>query len=432
MKVNKRQFFCQQYAQHLYFSEWSFTTLLAASINSITPLPDNMDSVIHQLLLTYPHPPPIKEIRMFLLDMPLVDDWFKYPDKSPTIRSFNLDRENTHFANPQLPELTSPQELAQWLEINEGTLIWLSDLLRRKKDEPTVTQHYHYHCIEKRRGGLRFIESPKKRLKKIQRQIAEQILICAPAHANAHSFKQGESCIDHARHHCRKKYLYLFDLAHCFQSITWPAIFRVFLSLGYPRNVAIHLSHLCSHRCDPRLAQFKQLDPAQRDRLKQRHLPQGAPSSPALSNAIMLHLDKRLSGYAKSLGLNYSRYADDLAFSGDKYYSLEKLETRIGAICLEQGFELNYRKSRLLTQSHRQKLTGIVVNQKPNIDRRDYDALKAILHNCVRTSPEHQNREKHPNFKAHLWGRIQYMRHLNPQRGAKLVSLFRQIKFCGC
>ena len=98
----------------------------------------------------------------------------------------------------------------------------------------------------------------------------------------------------------------------------------------------------------------------------------------------MRHLDKRLQGLAKSLKLRYSRYADDLAFSGNTHRDWRFLEPLIGSICLQEGFELNYRKSRIIRSHQRQKITGVIVNQRANIDRRYFDRLKAILNNCVR------------------------------------------------
>ena len=96
-------------------------------------------------------------------------------------------------------------------------------------------------------------------------------------------------------------------------------------------------------------------------------------------------------------------------------------------IILEEGFTPHPRKTRVMSQSQAQRTTGLVVNEKPNIPRGDFDQLKAILTNCIRHSPATQNRDAHTNFRAHLFGRIAYVRHISPQRAEKLQKLFDQI-----
>ena len=85
------------------------------------------------------------------------------------------------------------------------------------------------------------------------------------------------------------------------------------------------------------------------------------------------------------------------------------------------------RKRRVLRGSQRQTVAGVVVNEKPNVSRRDFDRLKSILHNCAKHGPSTQNHDDHPDFAAHLAGRIGHVLHLNPHRGAKLRELYNQI-----
>ncbi|MCP4236821.1 MAG: RNA-directed DNA polymerase, partial [Aestuariibacter sp.] len=266
----------------------------------------------------------------------------------------------------------------------------------------------------------RLIESPKTRLKMIQRQINDNILAHAPIHKSAHGFRKGRSCISHAAQHVKKQYVFVFDLAHCFPSIQWPQVYQVFRGFGYQPSVAKYLTAICTHQSYPRHELLTQLDDEQHSLLKHRHLPQGAPGSPALSNAVLFGLDRRIRGLAGSLNLVYSRYADDMVLSGNTHRSWLFLEALVGAICLEQGFTLNYRKSRILRPQQKQKITGIVVNEKPNIDRRYYDRLKAILTNCVRHGLHSQNHGNHPDFRAYLLGSIQHVKSLNEAKGNKL------------
>ncbi|MES2933848.1 MAG: reverse transcriptase family protein, partial [Pseudomonadota bacterium] len=159
------------------------------------------------------------------------------------------------------------------------------------------------------------------------------------------------------------------------------------------------------------------------------HLPQGAPSSPALANLCAYRLDLRLDALANSLGATYSRYADDLTFSGnwELERSLGRLQTQIGTIALEEGFAINFKKTRIMRAATRQLVTGIVVNAHPNIKRAEFDNLKAILTNCIRMGPESQNRDGHENFRAFLKGKVAYFQMINALRGLRLRALLDQI-----
>lgn len=165
--------------------------------------------------------------------------------------------------------------------------------------------------------------------------------------------------------------------------------------------------------------------------LRDGHLPQGAPTSPALANLCAWHLDSRLHGLSKRLDLHYTRYADDLAISGtiDRHYLDRIVLPLIGAITLEEGFRLNHRKTRIMTRSQRQSFCGITVNTKPNPARCEYDTLKATLFNCITHGPESQNRDKRRNFRQHLQGRVSNLSFLNPGRGKKLLALMQQIRW---
>jgi len=140
-------------------------------------------------------------------------------------------------------------------------------------------------------------------------------------------------------------------------------------------------------------------------------------------------VDCRLAGLAKSVGAEYTRYADDLAFSGGE--GLDKSPVRfsihVAAILHEEGFLVNHRKTRVMRQGVRQHLAGLVANQRLNVMRLDFDLLKATLANCVRQGPTSQNREEHPHFRAHLEGRVTFVEMVNPGRGKRLRDLYERI-----
>ena len=159
------------------------------------------------------------------------------------------------------------------------------------------------------------------------------------------------------------------------------------------------------------------------------HLPQGAPTSPALANLAAYRLDARLAGLARAAGADYTRYADDLVFSGGEDFarSIGRFPTHVAAIALEEGFAVQHRKTRVMRRGCRQRAAGVVINDKINMPRDDHDRLKAILCNCVRHGPHGQNRAGVPDFRAHLAGRVAHAARLNPERGRRLSRLFEQI-----
>jgi hypothetical protein len=160
-------------------------------------------------------------------------------------------------------------------------------------------------------------------------------------------------------------------------------------------------------------------------------LPQGAPTSPALANLCSYRVDCRLTGLAKSVGAEYTRYADDLAFSGSEALArrVERFSTHVAAVLLEEGFAVNHRKTRIMRQGVRQRLAGLVANQCINVMRTDFDRLKATLTNCVRRGPESQNRDGHSSFRSHLEGRVGFVESINPARGARLRAILEQIQW---
>jgi hypothetical protein len=163
----------------------------------------------------------------------------------------------------------------------------------------------------------------------------------------------------------------------------------------------------------------------------QPHLPQGAPTSPALANLCAYRLDCRLVGLAKSAGASYTRYADDLAFSGGAEFEkgVERFSVHVAAIAMEEGFRVHHRKTRIMRQGVRQHLAGMVVNRHLNVARSDFDRVKAILTNCVRLGCESQNRTGHPQFRLHLEGKVSFVEMVNPARGERLRTIFERIQW---
>jgi hypothetical protein len=338
------------------------------------------------------------------------------------------------FANLRIPALATLGELAEWLGQSPDQLDWLADQRRGhgRAAKPPL-QHYRYAFVGKRAGELRLIEAPKPRLKAIQRRILHEILSTIPVHSCANGFVAGRSCLSGAQVHAGESVVATFDLAEFFPSVGLARIHGIFRSLGYPWAVARRLAGLCTTVTPAdvfRRAPDSQCpNPGLQALYGVPHLPQGAPTSPALTNLLAWTLDRRLHGLARAAGANYTRYADDLAFSGDADFAnrLCAFHKTVETILNEEGFSLNATKTRIMPRSTRQRITGIVVNEHCNIGRAEFDTLKAILHNCVRTGPDGQNRAGVPDFRSHLAGRIAWVEQINPHRGAKLRVLFERI-----
>jgi len=157
-------------------------------------------------------------------------------------------------------------------------------------------------------------------------------------------------------------------------------------------------------------------------RLAAPHLPQGAPTSPALANLAAHRLDVRLNGLVASWGGRYARYADDLAFSCRRDWrgGIPRLLDLVAGVVGSERFRLNERKSRVLPRAGRQSLGGLVVNERPHVARAEVDRLRAVLHNCLRYGPSTQNRHDHPDFRAVLTGRVAWVTQHDAVRGARL------------
>jgi hypothetical protein len=337
-----------------------------------------------------------------------------------------------------VPPLATAAALADWLGLSPSRLDWFADVQGRlARVPPGPLRHYTYRWLPKASGRWRLLEVPKPRLLAIQRRLLHEILDRLPPHEAAHGYRPGRSIRTFAEPHCGRSVVLRFDLLQFFPSVRPARVRRVFLTAGYPPEVARLLTGLCTSVVPDDVWPAAPGSPGspvswEEGRLYRfAHLPQGAPTSPALANLCAYRLDCRLHGLAVALGARYTRYADDLAFSsGDELErAARRFQVHVCRIALEEGFEVHTRKSRFMRQGVRQQLVGVVVNARPNLRREAYDALKATLHNCVRHGPASQNRAGHADFRAHLLGRVAHVAQINPDRGRKLRALFERIRW---
>jgi RNA-directed DNA polymerase len=283
----------------------------------------------------------------------------------------------------------------------------------------TGKQYVRFH-IPKHDGRLRKIDSPKPQLKKIQRKILDMILHRVPLNSHAEGYVRHKSILTNAHRHVGKEIVIRMDISEFFPSITYPRVVGTFETLGYPHNVADMLGKLTSH---------------------EGRLPIGAPTSPAISNIVCRRMDKRFARLGQKCGFSYSRYADDIAISGNNT-RINRMIPFFQDIVNEEGFAINHAKTIVMRNAKRQKITGVVVNEKTNAPREEIRKLRAVLHNCLRNGTASEmrnwaNQEKNcrvkkysqSKFRASLLGRINYVRMLNPQKGKKLLKQFNQLEF---
>ncbi len=424
---------------------WNERALVDRATRALHPRPRWVRAVAREVLSAYHRPPADRPreltrfISHFLQERPAPSD---DPDP-PRVRRWLVPEPEMGRRRWPVPEIASVGALAAFLELDHGELSWLADvrgLERSVEDEPL--RRYRYATLPRPGRRVRVIERPKFRLKSIQRRLLHDVLDRIPAHEAAHGFTRGRSVRTHARTHTGRYVVIRFDLEDFFASIRAARVYGIFRTAGYPESVAYTLTGLTTNVVPASVwhALPRPVDPRQNGahyhlgrRLATPHLPQGAPTSPALANLAAFGLDRRLRGLARSLEIHYSRYADDLTFSGPPklVQGAPTLRRAVTQIAREEGFTVNEAKSMLATRAGRQRVCGVVVNRQLNTTRREYDVLKAILHNSALHGPHTQNRHAVPDFRSHLLGRISWVASLNPERGEKLRRQFAEISWQG-
>jgi hypothetical protein len=340
------------------------------------------------------------------------------------------------FVALDIPRFATRGDLADWLQISVDQLAWFADARdQQRRTFMPVLQHYAYAFAPKKSGPPRLIEAPKPRLKAMQRRILRDILDAVPVHGCAHGFVAGRSCLSSAHVHAGEAVVVAADLKDFFLTTPLRRVHGMFRSLGYPWAVARLLTGLCAASTPPSvfstLPESRRHDWLTRKAYESPHLPQGAPTSPALANLAARQLDVRLHGLAGSFHANYTRYADDLAFSGDEQFArrIGSFLAAVADIARDEGYRLNERKTRIMRRAGRQRVTGLVVNDHLNVARADYDRLKATLHNCAKNGAQAENRDGHPDFRAHLEGRVVWVENVNRVRGERLRRMLEEIRW---
>jgi retron-type reverse transcriptase len=311
-----------------------------------------------------------------------------------------------------LPLLATPTDVANALGVSIPRLRWLAF----HAEASTVT-HYVRFVVPKKSGGERVLSAPHRQLALAQKWILENVLQKLPAHAAANGFVKGRSIVTNARPHVASAVVVNCDLTDFFPSITVHRVIGLFRQIGYSPAVATILALLATE-CPRRKVIYN--GTRWHVATGPRGLPQGACTSPAISNLISRRMDARLSGIAKKLGWTYTRYADDLSFSSQSRERIGYLLARIRHITADEGFVVNEKKTRVLKPAARQTVTGVTVNVEPSVSRRKRRELRAILHNAKKTGLAAQNRSRRTHFGSWIRGMIGFVQMVNPRQASKL------------
>ena len=259
-------------------------------------------------------------------------------------------------------------------------------------------RYWKIFYLPKRTGGVRVITAPRVFLKSVQYYILQNILSRGDVAPESFGFSPRKSIFRNAAVHVGKKWIWNTDLEDFFPTITHQKVREVFGSLGFTRNMSIVLASLCTHS---------------------GRLPQGAPTSPMLSNVIFRKTDAELVVVASKFGITYSRYADDLTFSSDEQPTIDFI-SEIDQVISAAGFRRSMAKTRLHGPNGPKYVTGLVVNEKVHPDRRTRRLLRAKFHRLQTVKPS----EKSDLHKLHGWAA--YVNAYDPNLGAKYLAQIRE------
>jgi RNA-directed DNA polymerase len=263
-----------------------------------------------------------------------------------------------------------------------------------KRATKYTPSYYRDFQIKKKNGKLRTISEPLPSLKEIQIWILENILSKINLSAFAKAYRKNIGIVENLRFHKKQEMVYTLDLVDFFPSINTQAVENIFRSFGYSNLISNLLAKLCT---------------------REDSLPQGAPTSPYLSNIFLKEIDNKIGTYCLEKKIKYTRYADDLSFSGkfDEKSLLLFVEKNVNSI----GLKINVEKTKLMKSGTRQTVTGIVVNDKPQVVFHKRNKLRQEMFYIKKFGLvdhiKHQ-KIKQANYLEHILGQVNFILQINP------------------
>lgn len=320
---------------------------------------------------------------------------------------------------PGLPEIASVKALAEAMGVAVAELRFLAFDRALSR-----VSHYKRFTLPKKTGGLREISAPMPRLKRAQYWILDNLLARAPLHEAAHGFVPGRSIVTNAAAHVGRDVVVNLDLKDFFPSLTYRRVKGKFRGLGYSEQVATVLALIAT---EPDVDEIEIDGERLYAARGPRRLPQGAPTSPALTNLVCARLDARLSGLAASLGFAYTRYADDMTFSasGEAAGKVGPLLKYAGEIVAAEGFTVHPDKTRVMRRGGHQEVTGLTVNERVAVPRQTLRRFRALLHRIGETGPAGKRWGAARDVFDGALGFAFFVRMVTPELGEKLVTEVR-------
>ncbi|MDA8016354.1 MAG: reverse transcriptase family protein [Thermoanaerobaculia bacterium] len=326
-----------------------------------------------------------------------------------------------------LPILHSAGDVAAAMEIDLGELRFLS--FHRRVSE---TSHYRRFEIPKKTGGRRLISAPMPRLKDAQRWLLVEVLGKVEVHRAAHGFLPGRSIVTNAEPHVGRDVVINLDLKDFFPSITYRRVKGVFRALGYCEEVSTIFGLLAT---EPDVDTLELDGRVLHVHRGERHLPQGSPASPAITNVLCRRFDHHLSGTASVHGFAYSRYADDLTFSGsgEAAAKVGNLLRDVRRVIDFHDLRIHEGKTRVMRKGRRQEVTGLTVNRAIGVDRKSLRRLRAVLFQIEKDGPEGKiwngvGGESGGDVFSSLLGYANFVRMVDRAKGGVLVERIQSLR----
>lgn len=346
--------------------------------------------------------------------------------------------ESVLLSDHELPSILSLRHLSERVGVSYDQL---RGYVERK--DPFV---YERFSIRKRSGGRRFIKIPEPTLMRVQKWIHQFVLTKIPVHKASYAFKKGGSINECAARHCGAQWLIKIDIADFFDSISEIQVFRLFKEVGYQPLVAFELARICTigansdysprgtytqwrvHKCNDEIVTYNQKILG--------YTPQGAPTSPLISNLVMRKSDVTILDLATHYELTYTRYSDDMTFSTpDRAFSRVKAREFINEsykVLSSQGYRPQYRKTKIIPPGNRKIVLGLNVDSdEPRLQKHFRDNIRQHLYYLNKFGPSaHAIKREFDSIwglKCHLKGLIDYARMVEHDLGSKYLTDFETI-----
>lgn len=271
----------------------------------------------------------------------------------------------------------------------------------------SINTQYTVFAIPKKRGGKRQIVIPSDTLKEIQKNILLKILEAIPVSNRAYGFRKGLSIVDNAKIHVNKECILALDIEDFFPTISAAWITKALIKYGLDKETAGITARLCTYK---------------------KFLPQGSPASPYLSNIVCMELDLALDKLAEQHNCSYTRYADDITFSGNN--DVAGILTDAANIIKAFGFNINTDKTHVRFCSQQQLVTGIVVNTRPSVPNSLKKRMRQHIHYCIKFGVKsHVKRIEFSgnSFKRHIYGLCSFIKMVDPELGQVFYRQLNEI-----